>query len=59
MAATQVVPRPRHHVADIGGLAALRVGKQALGGVGVLAVELRGQALGWRLVSSGARSGRQ
>jgi hypothetical protein len=46
MAATEVVPRPRDHVTDIGGLAALRVCKQAFGGVGVLAVELRGQALG-------------
>ena len=46
MAATEVVSRPRDHVADVGGLAALRVGKQAFGRVGVLAVELRGQALG-------------
>ena len=46
MAAPEVVPRPRDHVADIGGLSAFRMGKQTFGRVGVLAVELCGEAFG-------------
>ena len=46
MAATEVVARPRDHVADIGGLARAGVDEQALLRVPVLLVEHRGHGVG-------------
>ena len=46
MAMPQLVPGPRDHVTDVGGLAAVRVHEEAVGRIGVLPVEDRGQAFG-------------